>query len=56
MAYTDFRGLATILANGPPINVTLTEAVKVGDLLDKEFGKADASAAEHHGGSCRRGG
>jgi hypothetical protein len=46
MAYTDFRGLATILTNGPPINVTLTEAVKVGDLLDKEFGKADASAAQ----------
>ena len=44
MAYTDFRGLATILRNAPPIRVTLTADAKVGDLLDKEFALADASA------------
>lgn len=45
MAYTDFRGLATILENGPAYKVTTTGAVKVGDLLDKEWTLADASAA-----------
>jgi hypothetical protein len=45
MAYTDFRGLATVLFNGPPIRGTTTAAVKVGDLLDRLFALADASAA-----------
>jgi hypothetical protein len=46
MAYTDFRGLATVLSNGPPIKATTTAAVKTGDLLDKLFALADASAGK----------
>jgi hypothetical protein len=45
MAYTDFRGLATILRNGPSFQVTTTSDVKRGDLLNKEWALADASAA-----------
>lgn len=44
MAYTDFRGLGTVLYNDLPYRVTTTAAVKVGDLLDKEHALADASA------------
>jgi hypothetical protein len=45
MAYTSFGGLATILANGPRFQAASTAAVKVGDLINKEFALADASAA-----------
>lgn len=45
MAYASFGGLATILANDRVIKATTTEAVKVGDLIDKEFALADATAA-----------
>lgn len=49
MAYTDFRGLAVILQRGPAFRAASTGALKVGDLVDKEFAKADASAG---GGSA----
>ena len=43
MTYTDFRGIATVIASGPPIKAKTTAAVKVGDLLDRLFALADAS-------------
>jgi hypothetical protein len=46
MAYTDFRGLATLFESSPQFSVTTTGAVKVGDLLNKEWALADASAGE----------
>ena len=45
MAFASFGGLATILRNGPAFQVTTTAAVKVGDLLNKEWALADATAA-----------
>jgi hypothetical protein len=44
MAYGSFGGIATILRSGPAFQVKLTGAVLVGDLLDKEWTLADASA------------
>ena len=44
MAYASFDGLATILVNGPSFKVTTTGAVKRGELLNKEWAQADASA------------
>jgi hypothetical protein len=49
MAYTDFRGLAVIMQRGPAFRAASTEALKVGDLVSREFAKADASAG---GGSA----
>jgi hypothetical protein len=46
MAYTSFGGLATILVNGPSFKAATTEAVSRGDLINKEFGLADASATK----------
>ena len=45
MAYAHFDGLATVLANGPSFRATSTGALNVGDLVSKEFAKADATAA-----------
>tara|TARA_Y100000296_G_C5172146_1_gene257894 strand:- start:974 stop:1735 length:762 start_codon:yes stop_codon:yes gene_type:complete len=49
MAYTSFGGLAVILQRGPAFRAASTEALKVGDLVSKEFALADASAG---GGSA----
>ena len=49
MAYTDFRGLAVIMQRGPAFRAAATAALKVGDLVSREFAKADASAG---GGSA----
>jgi len=49
MPYTDFRGLASVLQSSPPIRAAATAALKVGDLVSKEFAAADASAG---GGSA----
>ena len=49
MAYTDFRGLAVVMQRGPAFRAASTEALKVGDLVSREFAKADATAA---GGSA----
>ena len=49
MAYTDFRGLAVVVQRGPAFRAASTEALKVGDLVSREFAKADASAG---GGSA----
>lgn len=46
MAFTSFGGLATILVNGPSFKAATTEAVSRGDLINKEFGLADASATK----------
>ena len=45
MAYTDFRGLGTVLHTDIPYQVTTTAAVKVGDLLNNLWALADASTA-----------
>jgi hypothetical protein len=44
MAYTDFRGLGTVLHRDHPYTVTTTAAVKVGDLLNNLWALADATA------------
>tara|TARA_Y100000310_G_scaffold40670_1_gene38141 strand:- start:8180 stop:8938 length:759 start_codon:yes stop_codon:yes gene_type:complete len=44
MAYASFDGLATILQRGPAFRATSTAALKVGELVNKEFALADASA------------
>ena len=49
MAYTDFRGLAVIMQRGPAFRAAATAALKVGELVSREFAQADASAA---GGSA----
>jgi hypothetical protein len=49
MAYGSFGGLATVLQRGPAFRAAATTALKVGDLVSKEFALADASAG---GGSA----
>ena len=49
MPYASFGGLATVLQRGPAFRAASTEALKVGDLVSKEFALADASAG---GGSA----
>jgi hypothetical protein len=49
MPYTSFGGLATVIQRGPAFRAAATGALKVGDLVSKEFALADASAA---GGSA----
>jgi hypothetical protein len=46
MAYTDFRGLATVLHRGPAFRAASTGAMKVGDLVSRDLAQADASAAQ----------
>jgi hypothetical protein len=45
MVFASFGGIATILANGPVFKAAATAALSVGDLVDKEFALADATAA-----------
>ena len=49
MPYASFGGLATVLQRGPAFRAASTGALKVGDLVSKEFALADASAG---GGSA----
>ena len=49
MPYASFGGLATVLQRGPAFRAASTTALKVGDLVSKEFALADASAG---GGSA----
>lgn len=49
MAYTDFRGLATVIQRGPAFRAAATGDLKVGDLVDQLFAQADATAG---GGSA----
>jgi hypothetical protein len=44
MAYGSFGGIATILVSGPSFKAASTAALSVGDLVNKEFALADASA------------
>jgi len=49
MPYASFGGLATVLQRGPAFRAASTGALKIGDLVSKEFALADASAG---GGSA----
>jgi len=42
---TSFKGLATIIQRGPAFRAAATADLEVGELVNKEFGLADASAA-----------